>query len=134
MRLLFDRGTIVLRDPPSDLDAPGLPGLRWDPRASLWRAPALAYRDLHQALVARGLPFLDEVPASWPPAARWEPIELRAYQESALAAWERAGRRGVVVLPTGAGKTHLAMAAMARTRLRSLVLAPTRALVAQWRA
>jgi superfamily II DNA or RNA helicase len=40
--------------------------------------------------------------------------------------------RGVVVLPTGSGKTRLAIAAMARARRPALALVPTRVLLAQW--
>ena len=49
----------------------------------------------------------------------------RPYQEDALAAWLAAGGRGVVVLPTGAGKTVLALMAIARLGLRTLVVVPT---------
>ena len=73
-----------------------------------------------------------------PPAV--EPASLRVYQKEALAAWEAAGRRGVVALPTprqargraGAGKTHVALAAMACVGRAALVLVPTRVLLAQW--
>ena len=34
------------------------------------------------------------------------PFEPYPHQTEALAAWKRAGRRGVVVLPTAAGKTY----------------------------
>jgi superfamily II DNA or RNA helicase len=57
----------------------------------------------------------------------------RPYQEEALAAWEAAERRGVVVLPTGAGKTLLGALAIARALTRTLVLVPTIVLCAQWR-
>jgi superfamily II DNA or RNA helicase len=57
---------------------------------------------------------------------------LRPYQEAALWAWELAQRRALVVLPTGSGKTRLAIAAMARMRSSALCLVPTRALLAQW--
>ena len=66
-----------------------------------------------------------------PPAA-WTSPELRPYQDAALCAWELAGRRGVIVLPTGSGKTRIALAAMARTRAPTLCLVPTRALLGQW--
>ena len=59
-------------------------------------------------------------------------MDLRPYQEAALCAWQLDNRRGVVVLPTGAGKTRLAMAAIAQTRLCSLCLVPTLALLEQW--
>ncbi|MFO7168682.1 MAG: DEAD/DEAH box helicase [Chloroflexota bacterium] len=57
----------------------------------------------------------------------------RPYQEDALAAWQAAGGRGVVVLPTGAGKTVLALMAIARLGLRALVVVPTIELLYQWR-
>jgi superfamily II DNA or RNA helicase len=60
-------------------------------------------------------------------------ISLRPYQAAALEAWELAGRRGVVVLPTGSGKTHLGLAAAARTS-SALCLVPTRILLGQWYA
>jgi hypothetical protein len=41
MRLVFDRGTLVLY---GDLaDAGILPGVLWDPRIRAWRAPACHY-------------------------------------------------------------------------------------------
>jgi superfamily II DNA or RNA helicase len=57
---------------------------------------------------------------------------LRPYQEAALWAWHRAGQRGLVVLPTGSGKTRLAIAAIARLGGPALVLVPTRVLLEQW--
>jgi superfamily II DNA or RNA helicase len=38
----------------------------------------------------------------------------------------------VVVLPTGSGKTRVALGAMASTRLPALCLVPTRVLLEQW--
>ena len=49
----------------------------------------------------------------------------RPYQEEAIAAWARHDGRGVVVLPTGAGKTVVALAIAARLGLRTLVVVPT---------
>src|SRR3712207_6372576 len=65
--------------------------------------------------------------ADWPalePAPRLT-LEPRVYQEDALQAWEEAGGRGVVVLPTGAGKTVLALMAIIRAGVRPLVIVPT---------
>ncbi len=44
------------------------------------------------------------------------------------------GRRGVVVLPTAAGKTYLAQLAMQRTPRSTLILVPTKPLLSQWYA
>lgn len=58
----------------------------------------------------------------------------RPYQDDALAAWLAAEGRGVVVLPTGAGKTVLALMAIERLKLRTLVVVPTIELLYQWHA
>lgn len=130
MRLVFDRGTLLLRDLPRGLDPSWLEGVLWDPRVRAFRAAAHRGEDLRRRLLARGV-ALDAAPAP-PRVTGWRHVELRPYQAAALAAWEGAGRRGLIVLPTGAGKTRVAIAAMARAGLRALVLAPTRVLLAQW--
>jgi superfamily II DNA or RNA helicase len=56
----------------------------------------------------------------------------RPYQEDALAAWRENGGRGVVVLPTGAGKTVLALMAVASAGVRPLIVVPTIELLKQW--
>ncbi|NTU84221.1 MAG: DEAD/DEAH box helicase, partial [Chloroflexales bacterium] len=58
----------------------------------------------------------------------------RVYQVEALEAWLAAAGRGTVILPTGAGKTMLALMAIERLRLRTLVVVPTIELLHQWRA
>jgi superfamily II DNA or RNA helicase len=129
----FDRGTLVVRGLPRGRDN-GLP-VRWDSRVQAHRARAMDYADLLLRMKGASLAFEDRVPPPGIERARpavWKTIELRPYQEGALGAWTTAGRRGVVVLPTGAGKTRVALAAMAATGLRTLCLVPTRALLAQW--
>ena len=59
-------------------------------------------------------------------------IEPRPYQVAALAAWKDAGRRGVVVLPTGAGKTAVGSMAIIDADARALILVPTVDLLRQW--
>jgi superfamily II DNA or RNA helicase len=57
----------------------------------------------------------------------------RPYQEEAVEAWLRNEGRGVIVLPTGAGKTVVALMIAARLGVRTLVVAPTIDLLQQWR-
>lgn len=130
MRLVFDRGTLLLRDVPEGVDPAALEGVLWDPRVGAFRAAAHRRDDLRARLAARGV-VVDADPEA-PAVEGWRHVDLRPYQAAALAAWEAAGRRGLVVLPTGAGKTRAAIAAMARARGRALVLAPTRVLLTQW--
>ncbi|HEU5089283.1 MAG TPA: DEAD/DEAH box helicase family protein, partial [Roseiflexaceae bacterium] len=61
-------------------------------------------------------------------------VTPRPYQEEALSAWLASVGRGVVVLPTGAGKTVLALMAIERIKLRTLVVVPTIELLHQWRS
>jgi superfamily II DNA or RNA helicase len=130
--LRFDRGTLLLLEPPPGLDVASLPGVLWDVRVQAHRAPACAHAALRSELKRQGVPFSDQVREWDPLPSPWPTVELRPYQDTALCAWELARRRGVVVLPTGSGKTRVALAAMARTRLRTLCLVPTRVLLDQW--
>ena len=132
MKLRFDRGTILFVDPPNGLPLGAAPGALWDRRVCAYRAPASRYSALERWLLASGVQF-QGIP-SRPGSVReaWSDVDLRAYQEAALSAWELGQRRGIVALPTGSGKTRLALAAMQRTRLSALCLVPTRVLLEQW--
>lgn len=132
-RLRFDRGTLVFDgEPPRDLTR-GC-SVTWDERARIYRAPPWRYASLVQRSRATGLRLADGAARfSRLPASAWQPIPLRAYQREALQAWAQACCRGVCVLPTGAGKTRLAIAAIAACAASTLVLVPTRVLLHQWR-
>jgi superfamily II DNA or RNA helicase len=132
MHLRFDRGTMVLTHVPAGLDLTGAPGILWDARVAAHRAPASMHAELVRWLRDRGIPFVDAAHDGSPPTNGWVDAELREYQAAALCAWELASRRGVVVLPTGSGKTRVALGAMASTRLPALCLVPTRVLLEQW--
>jgi superfamily II DNA or RNA helicase len=62
----------------------------------------------------------------------WSSVGLRPYQEAAVSAWGLGQRRGIVALPTGSGKTRLAIEVIRRTGLSALCLVPTRILLDQW--
>jgi superfamily II DNA or RNA helicase len=133
--LLFRAGTLELRGLPSETDAAFLlgHGFAWDKRTRCFRAPALAYADAVRALTHAGVPFTDSA-RQYPEMNR--PCRVvrdpRPYQTEALAAWTRNKSRGVVVLPTGAGKSHVAVLGIAARQRAALVVAPTLELVRQW--
>ncbi|MFX1318112.1 MAG: DEAD/DEAH box helicase [Promethearchaeota archaeon] len=58
---------------------------------------------------------------------------LREYQEDALHRWQGAKKRGVVVLPTGGGKTIVALEAIRQLAETTLIVVPTLDLLSQWR-
>ncbi len=134
VRLTFDLGTLVVEPQGRGLSSVEELGLVYDGRIKALRAEASRYRNLVEWLVAQDIPFTDEA-VDYPrltklvPRAAFAPY---AHQEEALAAWKQAGMAGVVVLPTGSGKTYLAMLAMHECRRATLVVVPTLDLLAQW--
>jgi len=61
-------------------------------------------------------------------------IQLRPYQKAALKRWQQAQNRGVLVLPTAAGKTYIALKAVELLRTQTLIVVPTLDLIDQWRS
>lgn len=58
--------------------------------------------------------------------------ELRSYQSEALEALRSRGWRGIVALPTGSGKTVIAVAALAELGERTLIVTYTKEQMFQW--
>lgn len=125
--IAFHGGTLVLYGVDGDVPAP------FQQIKSRWRCEAYHYWALIGWLRERGI--RDQVP-------RWETLSLTMhddrqphdYQIASLAAWDAADRRGSIVLPTGAGKTFVAIHAIHRVSRSALVVAPTVDLLHQWYA
>lgn len=126
MELLYDRGTLLLTGTPLGFKPP--PYFKYDPRVGAYRALAKDYRRALSDLPGVVDRVLSEPECAWSGAT----CSLRPYQEEALEAWLSSGMRGVVVLPTGAGKTIVALAAIAELRCSTLIVVPTLELVDQW--
>jgi len=131
IRLSYEDGTVRVESDDPDAIA-DLPGVEPDPRSGVGRAPGYRYAAVRDALAHRGLAVEDRVlaPADLSLSTSYE---LREYQRAALEAWREAGDRGVIELPTGAGKTVVAIGAMAELSMPTLVVVPTIDLLDQWR-
>jgi superfamily II DNA or RNA helicase len=127
----FADGTIRLDGDPDPAVADTLP-VEFDERSGAFRAPAHRYAALADALDAVGVDHEDRV-FDLPDLDLSTTYDLRDYQAAALAAWTDAGRRGVLELPTGSGKTVVAVRAMADLSTPTLVVVPTVDLLTQWR-
>jgi superfamily II DNA or RNA helicase len=129
--LHFDCGTLVAPTLPDDARLRAL--FQKDGRTGVYRTAAWRYREVVLRLRELGEPYEDR-------ARRFEPLEVALqvpiepfpHQREALEAWRREGSRGVVELPTGAGKTLLAVLAIAQVKRPTLVVVPTLDLMAQW--
>ncbi len=130
MRLRFVKGTLEC-DAEEGTALP--PEFLWDPRSESYRAPASAYTSFMRFAHHEKVAFDDEARkyVELPLVLKVRP-EPRPYQSEALEAWTQAKKRGVVVLPTGAGKTLVAHLAIEHTKRSTLIVAPTLDLVRQW--
>jgi len=129
-KLRYDSGTLVLE---GELPPDMLSQFEWDERVERHRAPGVARRAIVQRLAKRGIEVEDASSLS-------KSLKLTArtaytphpYQKEALEAWIESGQCGTVVLPTGAGKTFIAIGAIAAVQRSTLVVAPTIDLMGQW--
>ena len=132
VRLAFEGGTLRIdSDRESDPPLDGLPGVEADPRTDTARAPAHLYAAIRDVLRTLDADVDDQLAAGEMVAVSTS-YELREYQQEALDAWLDSNRRGVLELPTGAGKTVIALAAIAHVDTPSLVVVPTIDLLEQW--
>ena len=132
VHLTFDGGTLVITGGnPSLLEQ--LPGCRLDTRTNVFRAEGRSYRALVEYLRQQQIAYKDEArafqPVDWKLRTSRDPFP---HQKEALATWWRAGGRGVVVLPTGTGKTFVAILTIQHIGRPTLVIVPTIDLMSQW--
>ena len=106
----------------------------WDGRVGALRCDAIHYAAVRGALADLfGASLVDDV--ARPQDVHWPRVKLPTLRDSqmeALDAWTGNDGRGQVIMPTGTGKTEVALAAMARKRTASLIVAPVRDLMYQW--
>jgi superfamily II DNA or RNA helicase len=133
VRLAYDGGTLVLTGGTAELFA-SFPGCRFDERINAYRAEALHYRALMEFFVRQKIAYQDDARAydkstPWTLRTSRDPFP---HQLEAVNTWWNQGRRGVVVLPTGTGKTFVAILAIHKAARPALVVTPTIDLLHQW--
>ncbi len=125
--LSYRLGLAVVRGVGPD-DAPSW--LVHDERLGALVAPGHRFAELRAWAIASGIP--ESAPPDELDAPLLDPRTPRPYQREAVDRWRASGSRGTVVLPTGAGKTLVALLAIDELQAGACIVAPTRALVAQW--
>ena len=150
MKLLFDKGTLILEEVPKEDQSPKAetggqkiggkppsasipPEFIFDNRVDKYRAPAYKYRTVVEYFKKNRIPFEDGVPAyqklSLTSHLKFEP---HPFQREAIEAWRENRFLGVIELPTGTGKSYIAQMAIELTQRSTLVVAPTLDLMNQW--
>jgi superfamily II DNA or RNA helicase len=138
LSLQYDAGTLLIDGLPKDADSALVPSVAvWDERVKRYRAPGFRYREMLTHLVrasrAGQLRYTDN-------ARKYNELALEhrtartpfEHQAESIARWKANGNRGIVVLPTGAGKTFVAELAIIAVQRSTLVIAPTIDLMSQW--
>ena len=128
MKLTFERGTILINGNTR------VPNSTWDERSKAFRTMALYYKDTIDFLTMSCFDFSDYVLDLIPCPELQSSVKLRDYQKQALDSWVANDKRGVIVLPTGSGKTLVGIKAISLLNTPTIVVAPTLDLVNQWRS
>ncbi len=126
MKLTYHKGTLLIHGEYS------VPYSKWDPRAKNYRAQALFYKDIIDYLENSNISYEDNVLDLVPCNELVSNVKLRDYQDEALEQWLKQ-KKGVVVMPTGSGKTILAIKIIENVNASTLIIVPTLDLVSQWK-
>ncbi|MBX9583099.1 MAG: DEAD/DEAH box helicase family protein [Gemmataceae bacterium] len=135
LTLTHDRGTVVVADGPPAFNYNSLPGVLFDPRTSTHRAQGRHYRAIVEHVLREKRPYQDKArgwenkPTGWKLNNQRTP---RPYQLEAVEKWLAGGRRGVVVMPTGTGKTFTAFLCIEKVGRPTLIVTPKIDLMIQW--
>ena len=129
--LKFESGTLILDGASENKNVPN--AFVWDERTKHFRAPAYKYREIITEFVRTKTEYADEAKnyADFDFRQKFH-LKPRPYQTASIEAWKANKKNGVIVLPTGAGKTHVATLAIEICKRQTLVVVPTLDLMNQW--
>lgn len=128
----FQLGTLLIDGPDNEIEfirdyvSP-------DPRVRQFRAQACRYAPIVLTLRQHHVEITDNArkfnPTSFQAVDDFPP---RPHQAHAIRNWLNNNKKGVVVMPTGSGKSLVARIAIQQTQRPTLILAPTIDLILQW--
>ena len=135
-KLFFEEGSLILETPRelTSEEQSNLPKeLIWDERVKRFRARGCDYRVVRTWVHRLGVDYEDD-------AANYNKLDLeqhlkrdpRDYQKEGIENWIKYGKKGLILLPTGTGKSYVAQMAMVEVQRSTLIVAPTIDLMNQW--
>lgn len=134
VKISFKQGTLLIKGNVR------VPNAIWDERSGSLRVLAIYYRDTVNYLRNSNIQFEDSVLSLLPCPdlsaayeASGKKLKLRDYQAEAIVSWGENDKWGVLVLPTGSGKTLVGIRAIAGCNTPTLVIVPTLDLLEQWK-
>ncbi len=132
LSLSFEDGTLLVEG--LGKESPSVHAcIVYDERVGAHRASAHDYRIALGALLRAGYSVEDHARGyADVPLELVDPHDPYPHQAGAIEAWNERGKRGVVILPTGAGKTFVAQLAIAAVKRSTLIVVPTIDLLNQW--
>jgi len=136
LSISFDKGTLVISVKNGNdsfiYNLRSKIQLTHDPRVNEWRCDAIHYPFIKKCSEEAGI-FIEDTVPQWR-NIRWETQNLpplRKEQTRAFEEWMKT-KQGLIVMPTGTGKTNIALAIMNELHTSTLVVAPVRDLMYQW--
>ncbi|HPY74626.1 MAG: DEAD/DEAH box helicase family protein [Planctomycetes bacterium] len=128
----FDQGTLTIDGNEYAYLIRDIPYCQWDLRTGCYRMPAYQYYSLITILYDHRLQYDDQ-------ARQYKQLDLPQptvipfpFQKEAIQAWINAYKRGVIVLPTGTGKSYVGVLAIAVACRSTMIVVPTIDLMHQW--
>ena len=131
LEISFDSGTLLVKGDDAELE-PIKSFLKFDNRVQMYRSEAYNYAPIIR-LIHGKIDYKDFARGYQPLDLNWQTDKTpRPHQAEAFEAWKNANCRGVVILPTGSGKSFLAQMAIQHVQRPTLVVVPTIDLLNQW--
>ncbi|MHA1667342.1 MAG: DEAD/DEAH box helicase [Candidatus Heimdallarchaeaceae archaeon] len=106
-------------------------------KSNEYRAPPFKYYFLKDLFESLGFTVTTEVLENSALSERYRErvtvkLQLRDYQKEALFEFTKNNHQGIVILPTAAGKTVIALKAIEDLQEKTLIIVPTKNLLQQW--
>lgn len=129
----YEQGTLAIDCQEYAYLVRNIAGCEWDTRTECYRMPGYQYYRLIMTLYQNKIEYKDE-------ARQYKVLDLVLasqvtpfpFQKEAIQSWNNADKRGVIVLPTGTGKSYVGVLAIATAQRSTIVLVPTIDLMHQW--